>query len=1216
MTESYHVFLSHNSVDKPAVEELACRLHQEGIEGWLDKWHLVPGEPWQPAIEKALEACASCCVFIGPSGMGPWQNEEMRAAIDRRVSTSEDNFRVIPVVLPGGQRGHRSRLPTFLASTTWVEFRQSLDDEDAFHRLKCGIRGFEPGAGPGQAIYEGQCPYRGLQTFQPEHAAFFFGREARIEWLLDELRNGFNTKEENRFLGIVGASGSGKSSLARAGLVPALRNGLLPDSDKWPIIICRPGPDPLEELAKSLYSESALRSAAHDVGDLIDRLSSETRRLHLTTSSALFESPDTHRVVLLVDQFEELFTLCLDDTRRISFIDNLLYASSQTGGRTVVVLTMRADFYGKCSAYPNLADALSDHQELVPPMTKEELRRAIERPAQFTGCELEPGLTEMLLEAVENQHGALPLLQHALRQLWLRRSGRKLTVQTYREIGRLEGALDRHANELFDRLPDDQQDICRRIFLRLIQPGEGSEDTKRRASRSELGRAESIDRVLSQLADARLITTSSDEPSGKNPFVDISHEALIRGWHRLGQWISDNRESIRIRQRLSVAASEWLEHDRDEAYLFRGARLVEAEEWSQEHSSELAEEEEQFLSAGVEARDWRRRNEIRRTKLITASALVASVLAIVATIMYFQARDARQRAEEAEHNADNARIAAEDAKENAEDERDKARLQLAKSHWQNGVIQRDVYDNPSKASHYFTAAALEFRGATIESRNARLAAEVLSCSNELKCVFEHQGPVIGAVFSTDERSTLTWSKAKTPEEEAGAAWLWDTHRGSLIRKLQHDGPVLGAAFTSDERRILTWSEDGTARLWNVERGEELVRFEHDDVVQESHFNSDESRILTRCDDFTARLWDVGNENVLAEFEHDASVNGAEFSPDEEHILTWSDDGTVRLWDATSGAEVKQIRHDSTPRFPFWGSLNVNAIRSYGTRVTLAQYVSETVILTGGTDGVRFWDVVSGEEFASYGHSGAVLGAQFSPDGSQRYLLTWSSDGTAKLWDTPLERVVRVFRHGGTVLGAEFSMGWSSILTWGTDGNVQEWTYNDEIAEAVNQYKHDDAVLGVSLTSRNRYLLTWSADHTARIWDTESGEAISQFNHSDRVSGALLSTKNPHVLTWSTDGTARLWDLTGLKRLQNASSRDPFVNADDDRSLTDFEKELVVLPNAEMDYDLLRQWLVLRLQVRTGTQMDEFGELRTLSRDKWIENKRLYEEVIPGPSLPR
>jgi signal transduction histidine kinase len=543
-----------------------------------------------------LESCATCAVFIGPSSTGPWQNEEMRAAIDRRVREGRGRFRVIPVLLPGAERGERSRLPTFLVATTWVEFRQSLDDEDAFHRLVCGIRGVEPG--PGQAIYEGECPYRGLQFFDVKHAPFFFGREALTEWLLNELRG------DNRFLAIIGASGSGKSSLARAGLVAMLKRGEIDGSADWPIIICRPGADPLESLAV------AVSPTPTDALALISRLHDDERTLHVTARMALRDIPLGHRFAVLVDQFEELFTLCHAEELRQALINNLLYAASATQGQTLVLLTLRADFYGRCAVYPALAAALSDHQLLVGPMTDDELRRAIERPAQLAGCEFEPGLVERLLRDVRDQSGGLPLLQHALLELWGQRTGRRLTHAAYQVIGGVEGALERRAEVVYNDFTEPEQEICRRIFLRLTQPGEGTEDTKRRVLLQELmpaeGQQEAVEEVVQTLAsaNARLVTIGSGEELEGDQFIEVAHEALIRGWSRLRKWIEEDREALRVHRRLTETAQEWEQYTRDESYLYRGARLAEAKEWAEAHTNELNPLEREFLVVSIELQEW------------------------------------------------------------------------------------------------------------------------------------------------------------------------------------------------------------------------------------------------------------------------------------------------------------------------------------------------------------------------------------------------------------------------------------------------------------------------------------------------------------------------------------------------------------------------------------------------------------------------------------
>jgi signal transduction histidine kinase len=597
----YHVFLSHNSIDKPAVEELARRLVKAGIHPWLDTWNLIPGEPWQEAIEEALERCTACAVFIGPSGAGPWQNEEMRAAIDRRVRESDGRFRVIPVLLPGAERGERGRLPAFLAATTWVEFRRSLDDEDAVHRLACGVRGVEPGPTPGQAIYEGECPYRGLQFFDVEHAPFFFGREALTEWLLNELRpsTGSGTGGDNRFLAIIGPSGSGKSSLARAGLVAALKRGEIEGSANWPVAICRPGPDPLESLAVAL-SPSTL-----DALDLISKFRDNERTLHITARVALRNAPSGHRLVVLVDQFEELFTLCHNEDLRQALVDNLLYAASVAEGRTAVLLALRADFYGKCAPYPALAAALSDHQLLVGPMADDELRRAIERPAQLAGCEFEPGLVETLLRDIKDQPSGLPLLQHALLELWGQREGRRLTYGAYQAIGRVEGALQQRAEAVYSCFTEPEREICRRIFLRLMQPSEGAEDSKRRVPMQELlpakGQQEMVEAVVQTLSspEARLVTIEGGAVLNEERIVEVAHEALIHSWSRLRNWIEENREALRIYRRLTEAAREWNQHGRDLSYLYRGARLTEAVECARAYASDLSKFEAAFLEASV-----------------------------------------------------------------------------------------------------------------------------------------------------------------------------------------------------------------------------------------------------------------------------------------------------------------------------------------------------------------------------------------------------------------------------------------------------------------------------------------------------------------------------------------------------------------------------------------------------------------------------------------
>lgn len=654
--DEFRVFLSHCSADKPAVETLAHILEGKGIRCWLDKWNLVPGEPWQPAIENALAGCPVCVVFFGPGGVGPWHNEEMLAAMRQRVQTrGERRMRVLPVILPGGRRVAETNLPPFLQGTTWVEFQKSLSEEDTLHRLECGIRGRAPGYSARDAPFVGRCPYVGLRTFTD--ANLFFGREALVEQLLDRWRRSFGSSREQRFLALVGASGSGKSSLASAGLLPALERGALPESDTWLVVKCRPGSDPWESLRVALASRPELAphfSAVHGMAAAPDQ---EAHHLHLLARLALHGSSESRRLVVLVDQFEELFTLYRQDqdvdgrlsASRRRFIENLLYPSSIRDSPVHVVLTMRADFFGHCAFHSGFRTAISENQVLLGPMSPEELRAAIERPAQLCGCEVEAELVEHLLEDMERQPGALPFLQHALLKLWEGREGRRLTAAAYREMGSLEGALDVHSEAFFAGLPAEERALLRTVLLDLVQLGEGASDTKRRRPLDRLahGQKAALHPFVAMLANAHLVVT---DQAGGEVQVELSHEALLKGWRRFQGWIDESREEKRQKDRIEAAAKEWVEaaEAQKSDFLWRGSQLETAEFALEKSSLPLSEEGNRFLAAARELRALelaekeaiaeRERENDRRLREAETARLLA------------EARAEKERAEEIERH--------------------------------------------------------------------------------------------------------------------------------------------------------------------------------------------------------------------------------------------------------------------------------------------------------------------------------------------------------------------------------------------------------------------------------------------------------------------------------------------------------------------------------------------------------------------------------------
>lgn len=437
----------------------------------------------------------------------------------------------------------------------------------------------------------GESPYKGLQYFDTTDAALFFGRERLTAELVAYLRT-------HRFLAVVGASGSGKSSLVRAGVVPALQHGeplqdgVLPPegSVHWPIHIITPKVHPLKELAATLTrdGESDLEQLR-----LQDELGQDARVLD-ARASRLLSGGVANRLLLVVDQFEELFTLCRDASERKAFVDNLLTAAADDGVTTVVI-TLRADFYAHCFAFDNLRAALEGYQKTIGLMQQDELRQAIEKPARQEGWDFEPGLVDLLLHDVGDEPGALPLLSHALLETWKRRRGRTLTLAGYVESGRVQGAIAHTAESVFtQKLTVEQQAIAKNIFLRLTELGEGAEDTRRRVQLAELmpqteGKT-TIETVLTTLADARLVTTDKDE-------VEVAHEALIRSWPTLRRWLDENREGLRIHRRLTEAAQEWENLDRDKSVLYSGIRLQQAQEWESRKAVEFSPLEKAFLDA-------------------------------------------------------------------------------------------------------------------------------------------------------------------------------------------------------------------------------------------------------------------------------------------------------------------------------------------------------------------------------------------------------------------------------------------------------------------------------------------------------------------------------------------------------------------------------------------------------------------------------------------
>jgi WD40 repeat protein len=1144
---SFHVFLSHSSTDKSAVEELARRLAKEGIQAWLDKWHLIPGEPWQPAIEKALAESETCAVFVGPTGIGPWQNEEMRAAIDQRVRESNRHFRVIPVLLPGAERAERSSVPGFLAATTWVEFRQSLDDKDAFHRLLSGIRGVEPGPGLGQAIFEGQCPYRGLRVFDVEDAPFFFGREALVEWLLNELRPAAAGHKVNRFLAIVGSSGSGKSSVARAGLLAAIKRGDIHGSSGWPVAICRPGPDPIESLAIALSRIANFGQRASALADLIVELQKGGKTLHLTARRILPDNASDMRTVVVVDQFEEVFTICRKDELRDAFISNLLYAAKVAEGQTLVILTMRADFYGKCATNAELAAALSDHNFLVGPMTEDELRRAIELPAQLAGCEFDAGLVEWLLRDVHNQPGALPLLQHALLELWSKREGRRLTAKAYKEIGQLEGALQRRADSILNAFSKDEQELCRRTFLRLTQPGEGTEDTKRRASMQELlslsGKSAAEEEIVQKLADASLLTTEGDI-SQKHAFVEVAHEALIRNWPQLRKWIDADRAGLHTRTRLTETTRNWKNSGCDAAYLYNGAPLAVAEEWAGLHSGELSADEAEFLRSSLEAQKQREAKELE------AAHRIARAEAARAEEAEKRAIEQKEAASKLQHRAVAAAGAAVAALillaisvvmwRAAQEQARIATVQRAAAEEQARVatVQRLAAQSSAlleKSPQRSVLLAVEAVRAGESVQGTRVAAAEQSLREDLAFVggrplAQSKARIRAVAVSVDNRSLAAgwWDRT---------IWMWDmTAKDPAANPVVlrgQDKRITALAIGQDNHWLATGSDEGTARLWDLTAKDPamnpVVLHGHAKRIPALAISQDNHWLVTGSDDGTARLWDLtvkdpgANPFVLRG--HESAVFAVAISPDSHWVTTGGSDGTVRLWDLTA-------------KEPTLNPVVLHG-QQRGIRAIKISPDNHWLLATGELDSTaRLWDLTAadpaGNPVVLSGHEKVIYGVAISSD--NHWLATGSDDGTARLWDLtakdPAANPVVLRDHESAIFSLAISPDNHWLVTGGISGIARRWdlTAKDPRASPVVLLGTESSITALAISPDSRWLVAVGGDDgTLRRWDLTVEDPASNpvvlRGRQNSIAALAISPDNRWLITGDRGNTARLWDFT-------------------------------------------------------------------------------------------
>ncbi len=899
-------------------------------------------------------------------------------------------------------------------------------------------------------------PYKGLRAFQTADAEDFFGRDALITAMLKQL-----SREDSggSFLAVVGPSGSGKSSVVKAGLIPALRKGALPGSENWFIVEMTPGAHPFEELEIAL-----LRVATQTIASLSDQLSKDERGL-LTSVKRVLPEPNSE-LLLVIDQFEELFTQLTDEAIRKHFLDSLLTAVTDPTSQLRVIVTLRGDFYDRPLLYSDFGRLFRVSTEVVLPLTPEELQQAILNPAKRVGLRLEPGLVDAVVNDIGSQPGTLPLLQYALTELYNQREGNLLTLKAYRDSGGVMGALSRRAEQLYNDLDPAGQRVARQLFLRLVTLGEGTEDTRRRVRQDELmslvGNEQTIQTVIDQFVKYRLLTFDRD-PITRGPTVEVAHEALIRNWATLRGWIDASRDDLRIQRLLITASDEWQRAGFDTSYLASGTRLTQFEEWAARGDLSLSQQERNYLEASVAERkhveaakqaalekerllERRGRNRLRtlvvvlllatvgafalsafalnqRQLAIDNAATATSVLGEVenarATSVAF-AGDAQTQAALAANNAATATFAQGQAFDQAEIARVAQATAVRSADESQSMALASGSEQALSAGNFDLAMALALQANTVDNPPEQASLALVDAAAFSWSINRWHG-------HTDWVSAVTVDSSGTRALSASpdhTMILWDVASGQVIRQFPvGDSRVMDVAFLPDGIHALAGYQNGKLALWNIDDGSIERQFAgHDDIITAVAVNAQGTQALTASFDTTVKLWNLATGDLIETLSgNPAQVLDVAFSPDGQMVLSGAYNGALILWDLKTGSPLRQFAHGSSP---VWGV----AISPDGQTA-----------LSGTDDGdVTLWDVSSGQIIRRMtGHSGQVTDVAYSPDGNDA--LSASQDTTLRLWDLGTGTSIRTLRgHTALIDRAVYLPDGKHALSASQDTTLRLW----------------------------------------------------------------------------------------------------------------------------------------------------------------------------------
>jgi WD40 repeat protein/DNA-binding SARP family transcriptional activator len=953
----------------------------------------------------------------------------------------------------------------------------------------------------GTAEMEMHPPYKGLASFGPRDRHLFFGRERLVAEMAARLVGA-------SVLGVIGPSGGGKSSAIAAGLLPALADGVLPGSSGWLQIVMRPGEHPLTELA------SALRAVSPGDGPNLD-----FDQFVRTSGPAL----------LVIDQFEELFTSCEDEAERSTFVRSITDLAADPETALSIVVGIRSDLYGRVSSYRALADLLSRNHVLVGPMHADELRATIQGPARRAGVRVEPALIDSLVEDVLGEPGALPLLSVSLLELWQRRAGRELRLSDHLAAGGVRGAVARLAEKTYAAMTEEERHVARRVLLRLVDPAEHEVHVRRRASLAEfdLDSDPVARRVLTQLVDDRIVTTNETS-------IELAHDALLREWPRLREWIEEDGQATRLHRHLTRSAGEWAVRGRDPSELYRGARLAAALEWRDgalPADLRLNELEQEFLAASADVEERVKRQRARHVRTLAWSAVATIMLfAILAVFGFLQAREADRQGE----LAFSREVAAE------------ASNQLGIDPQLSLLLALEAYEIAPSAQ-----AEAALRQAVVNSHlravlpgNAGFITSQVSFSPNDRVIAT--GGLQGARL-WDGRTGQPL--ARLPEEAATNAiafspdgtrlavgvvgqdsHIWGVAKHEIIATIP-DGRGGGANHVEwvSNRRVLTARADGTATIFDATTGDASVTLDAGPEIRGENIAgpisdvalSPRRDLIAAVDELgQTRVWRASTGSILLTLRgHEGPVNAVDFSPDGKSLATVGDDFTGRIWEVPTGRQL-------------------HVLRGHKTQVLSVRFTPDgRSLVTGDAVGeLRVWRTLDGgTETVLLGQKDAIFwqSLAFTPNG--QFLVSGSADATVSVWDLETGgRVAEFLGHTGRVEDVTVSSDGTRIATAADDG-ARIWRMPPGATRVLRG--HQDSILSARLSADHRRLVTGSFDGTARVWNLSSGRTLRVFRPGEnifQVSSASFSPDGKRVATAASGPefvAPEVWEVSTGKTLQ-------------------------------------------------------------------------------------